>query len=246
MSGFEIVGSKMVITQGARTAFTTDGTLVNLLPPAYDIATGPVDLGWPGFTKDCAYFYQGFNDGTTTAEFAQSFTSIPPQEWSNAAAPIVLGNVPSHQVDFIDVQVNLSRIVNPSIMYNAQVPKVLPEGVWMDMSGTAIVEMAFGMGRLFDVVIEAGQVRVILRQSFMAAPNAWKTSDGGDIRDGGYGWSFNGQRGMPVQEIAVFPRSMVANRTRMRLGSNHLAYSDASDFSSVWRAYFKIAFGRKS
>lgn len=246
MSGFEIVGNKMVITQGARTAFTTDGTLVNLLPPAHDIVTGAIDLTWPTFTKDCAYFYQGFNDGTTAAEFAQSFTSIPPQEWNNASSPVVLGTVPSPQVDFIDVQVNLSRIVNPSIMYNAQVPKVLPEGVWMDLSGSAIVEMAFGMARMFDVVIQAGQVQVILRQSFMAAPNAWWTQNGGDIMDGGYGWSFNGQRGMPVQEIDVFPRRTVLNRSRMRLGSNHLAYSDASNFSSVWRAYFKIAFGRRS
>lgn len=243
MSGFEIVGPKMVITQGARTAFTTDGTLINLLPPANDLSPGPVDLTWPSFSKDCAYFYQGFNDGTTTAEFAESFVSIPPQEW---AGSIDLGAVPAAQVDFMDVQINMTRIVNPSVMYAAQVPKVLPEGVWMDMSGSAIVEMAFGMARTFDVQMSSGRVIATLRQSFMAAPNWWLVRDGGDIRDGGYGWSFNGQRGMPVQSIASFGPQNVNSRSRMRLGSNHLPYDNGSDFTSIWRTYFKIAFGRRS
>src|SRR5690606_3521006 len=55
--GFELFDgdTKMRVTEGARTVFTTDGTLINLLP---DIVSLTFDIVFPDFTKNYLYNWQ--------------------------------------------------------------------------------------------------------------------------------------------------------------------------------------------
>lgn len=276
MSGFELFdnGTKMRITYGDRTVLTTDGILVNLLPPEYDIDV-TVDAVYPDFTKDYIYTWvHGFryvkrpnatNDLTYNCA-AQTGLTIPKQDWQTEST---VATAPDG-ADIWVGRVTLSRTTAPTHSWGGNpIDPLQPMDVAIPfISGSMLMESEVGMARAMSLYVTDEKLKLHLQQSVATAPGGW----------GIYGDEWRGVSGVTqsyqsgggenvygaAPGIAVADYATVSNpeysvtaapfgnppydeRSR-RGGSNSCPLPNYSnyDFGSTYSVTIKGSFGRRS
>lgn len=269
MSGFELFDgdTKMRVTYGARTVLTTDGTLINLLPPSEDISE-TFNIVFPDFSKDYVYNWRhlfsysslggqvAYNSACATA------LSTPPQSF---AQETVIRAAPSG-TDFFVGQITINRTVAPSHTWNAATIQPLqPMGVSIPfVSGSLLIEAVFGMARAFSIYVSGGQLRLHRQQSVSTPPGGWgiygTQFNTFNPQNGGGGENVNGgNAGIPV--LQVDSRSNVANVIPFNIATNP-AYDQRSrrggpnactipnpsnyNYGSTYQATLTGSFGRRS
>jgi len=247
MNGLTIGSGKIEITEGARVTFSTDGTLINLLPTAYD-KTGTIAVTFPDFTKDNAYIYRhvGSSLDPVRQEYCRSFVSMLPQEWSG---DLSLGTVPA-EVDFLDVLVKLSRTTNPSNIYGGAMPKCVPENVWFDMSSaSALLERTLGMGRAFTIELNGTDIRLRRQQSCTEPPEGWEAGNNAGPSGVLYGiesWTYGGAKGIPIYVIDTKdpgPFGDPFSKNKYRGASQQCSLTDPTNYAETWTLEYNIALG---
>lgn len=243
-----ITDGKITVRQNDRMAFTTDGTLINLLPATSDLNLTDIDVTFPQFaTSDC-YYWSGQYVGGVRTEGCQTAITAIPQEWNNFGSPVVLGAVPSGLVDFLDVLVWPRRINTPSTWMGQAIaqPVTPPSGGWIDGSGSMLIESALGMQRSASVVIQDGNVVLLMQQSVSAAPGGYTNNP---AQNQGRTHGANGA-GLPVfnrdQRDPYLGGDPYLQFVYRRDGLAPCATNNITNYASNWRFDFRIAFGRRS
>lgn len=270
MSGmFDVDASAHAITivKDGRTVFTSDGTLVNLLPAAYDfVAT--VSLAYPDFTKDYAWGWQwyehlNFGAGAYTArEAAITYITAIPQDFATA---INLVAAPAGADIFVG-RVRLNRTTAPANTWAGSTVDVLPiQNQWIPFNGSMLVESELEMQRAFSLYVSGGNLVLHIQQSvgvepggfgyYGNAPNsgfpAGGTIQGGEI-------VFGTVAGLPLIARDTRTPSIVASsgsrpgtQQKTRKGysggsPNPPATSDTTNYASTYSLEIVGSFGRRS
>lgn len=211
MSGFEIFDgdTKMRITEGARTVLTTDGTLINLLS---DTISLPFNIVFPDFTKNYLYNWQHVFSYTSLGDSVGYDSgcvvqlTAPKQDFAQETNLVA---VPSGADIFIG-EITLNRTDAPSHTWNAAtIVPLQPMGSPIPLvSGSLLMEAAFGMVRACSVYVSGGQLKLHRQQSVSTPPGGW----------GAYGNSYNwaapssgsggenvngGSQGIPILQTAT-------------------------------------------
>lgn len=252
MRGLSISSGKIEISDGSRVTFTTDGTLVNLLPASYDLNLSDIDFTYPDFTKSYAYYWSGEHTTSIKSEGCSTAITAVPQNWNNFSSPRVLGALPAVSgIDFLDILVYPRRTNTPSNWMGAAIPTPIQQNAWTDMGGgsSMIVEQALGMARSVTVQISGGNVVLLAQQSVADYPTGWWTTD--PTENIAFTYGSNG-RGLPVSGrdfkealFAHWPGAYAFQRNGVG-STNPCATSDNTNYASNWRFDFRIAFGRRS
>lgn len=251
--GLKIADGAMKIFDGTRTTFTTDGTLVNLLPESYDLNLSDINLNFPDFTKSDAYYWSGGHTvviGGTDRRSEGCSTSITviPQNWNNFSSPVILGASPSSLIDFIDILVYPRRINTPSNWMGAAIPIPIAQNQWTDMGGgsSVLLEQALGMSRSASCVLQDGNVVLLGQQSVANAPTGYTTNPATNT---GVTYGPNGQ-GIPVSardfKEYINITDIFLKYVYRRNEDFPCVFTDNTNYASQWRFDFKIAFGRRT
>lgn len=270
MSGFELFNSdtKMRITNGSRTVFTTDGTLINLLPPAYDISlTFP--FSFPDILKDFQYNWRHGFDYTSGGGGLVAFDSACfclltalPQEYETESNIAV---APTGADIFVGKLV-LSRTAAPSHQWNGvSIQPKQPMGVWIPfVSGSLLLEAEVGLARACSIFVSGGMLKFNVEHSVSTPPGGWGLYGGAfnwlAPADGGGGENvFGAAAGLPIIQNSVVnvpAQSEAADlfnrrwdqRTRYGVGANQcpLPVYSAYNYSSTYQLTVTGSFGRRS
>lgn len=264
MSGFELFDgdTKMRITEGSRVVLTTDGTLINLLPTSVNLS---FNIVYPDFTKDYLYNWRhrfdytslgnmvGYDSGCITQQ------TVPKQDFSDE---INLIAAPAGADIFIGTIV-LNRTIAPTHTWNAvSIAPLQPTGVGIPLvSGSLLMEAAFGMVRACSIYVSSGQLKLHRQQSVSEPPGGWGLFGDGfnyfNPASGGGGENvFGSVAGIPVIGIDVrdvdsvtVPAGISAPvydaRTR-RGGIAACSTTLTTNYSSTYSATLTGAFGRRS
>jgi len=162
--GFSVEDGKIVITKGARTVATTDGTLINALTsPVFD---DTITVNFPDPPKGRAGFwsfsssYNFIDEAYGWGSTGQTHFTRLPQEWAQTS---VIGSVPTG-ADLFWARIRINRTTAPSHTWLTQTIAVRPkENVWLPFSGSVIVEATYGMVRAFSIYIDGSDL-VLHRQ----------------------------------------------------------------------------------
>src|SRR5690606_10427001 len=110
------------------------------------------------------------------------------QEWGpsepspNTLADITLGSVPSG-TDYLEIWVNLTRVVNPARILDLTLASMFPQGQWVKLVGySCVIEETLGVARQFEFVLDGTTVKLRRFQSINAS---------GGIMPGAYGTRSN-------------------------------------------------------
>ena len=263
--GFSIIDGQMVIEKDGRIVSTTEGTLVNLLPSAYDFED-TISVVFPDFTKDYAYNWQWLNDYNSFADtVAQdnsctSAVSVPAQEWSSETD---IADIPSG-VDFVFGLVRINRTAAPSHSWGGNtIEMVQPSNVWIPFSGSLLLEAEVGMVRAFSIYQSGGKLKLHRQQSVCTPPGGWGSYgdpgfSGFSPADGNGGeWLYGSSPGLPVVTIQtrdsapnieeVFTVGMPDYKENHRLGgADACSTSLSTNFSSTYQVEVVAKFGRRS
>ena len=239
MSGFELFdgNTKMRITNGSRTVFTTDGTLINLLPPAYDIST-TLWVAFPDINKDYQYNWRHGFDYTALPTKMVAFDSFCvcnltalPQEYE---AESTIAAAPAGADIFVG-QLALARTVAPSHTWNGvTIQPKQPTGVSIPfVSGSLLMEAEVGLARAFSIFVAGGNLRLNVEQSVCKAPGGWGLYGSAfnwlSPADGGGGENVYGSvAGLPILQVST---------------NNVAAQAEAADlFNRRWDQRTRIGF----
>lgn len=269
MSGsFSIDDGQIVITNGARTVATTDGTLINLTPDTSDYED-TISVAFPDFTKDYAYNWWWISDYSSLANQygmdngCVSSISIPAQEWSDTT---VLASAPAG-ADFAAIMIKINRTTAPANDWGGNSIDVLPkQGEWIPFSGSVLVEAEVGMARAFSIYLDGGNLVLHRQQSVSVPPGGWGlygNQSGGnpqalandDARGGE--WVYGTAQGIPVhviqvrsdagyQDTATFPFPPNYPRTNRRGQANACSLTATTNYSSTYTVDVVARFGRRS
>lgn len=263
--GFSIIDGQIVIEKDGRIVSTTEGTLVNLLPAAYDFED-TVSVVFPDFTKDYAYNWQWLNDHNSLAEqvamdnSCSSAISVPAQEWSSETD---LADIPDG-ADIVVGLVRINRTVAPSHSWGGNtIEMVQPSNVWIPFSGSLLMEAEVGMARAFSLYQSGGKLKLHRQQSVSVAPGGWGSyGNAGFVAiapsDGNGGeWVYGSAPGIPV--VTIETRDSAATiygdgvgqqpdykETHRRGGSAACSTSLSTNFSSTYSVEVVAKFGRRS
>lgn len=268
MSGsFAIESGQIVIRNGSRVVSTTDGTLVNLLPSAYDYAAS-VTVTYPDFQKDYVYRWWWQNDYNFTFETAQRanscLTSISavPQLFDDtttlAAAPA--------GADFFAARVRINRTTAPSHGWvNNDTIVVLPiQNQWIPFFGSVLLEAGIGMARAMSIYIDGGNLVLRRQQSVSVAAGGFGTfgqtpstsqsrSGGENVRGSADGipvGPLRDTKGPTIDTASGFPDAALhvgsARQTNRRGQSDACVFTDNTNYTSVYQVEIQGAFGRRS
>lgn len=264
MSGsFGIEGGQIKIERDGRTVLTTEGTLVLLEPTEYVTSFA---LNYPDFQKDVAYYWQFLNDISPNFDrvamyngCAVDITAIQ-QDWSQedilTAAP--------EGADFISAMVRITGHPKaPSHDWGgSSIETRIPQGPWLPILGSSLIEAEFGMARTFSLYLSGGNL-CIHRQQSVATPA------GGYERYGDSGFSpgspentsggqnyFLANTGLPI-----YRKPETKNSTRdynigfgapryndsHRMGeSDQCDVSDPTNYATEYDIEIRARFGRRS
>jgi hypothetical protein len=271
--GFELFDgdTKMRITNGARTVFTTDGTLINLLPPAYDLNT-TLTVAFPDIVKDFQYNWRhGFDytappGGTKMVAF-DSFCvcnlTARPQEYETESTIVA---APAGADIFVG-KVTLTRTAAPSHTWNSvAIQPKQPTGVAIPfISGSLLMEAEVGLARAFSIFVSGGNLRLNIEQSVCTAPGGWGLYGTAfhwlsNPNDGGGGEHVYGSApGLPILQVSTVNVPAVAmeadifswnwdQRTRYGVGANQCPLPNYAsyNYSSTYSVALTGSFGRRS
>lgn len=272
MSGFELFdgNTKMRITQGARTVMTTDGTMINLLPPSEDISE-TFNIVFPDFSKDYIYNwqhvfdYQSLGGQVAYTSGCATAVTIPKQDF---AQETILRAAPAG-TDFFIGRVQFTRTVSPANTWNAAAIQPLqPMGVSIPfVSGSLLMEAVFGMTRACSIYVSGGQLRLHRQQSVGPPPGGWgiygTSFEFTNPQDGSGGENvYGGAAGLPVLQVdsrvsatyvtasGLFadPYSERSRRGYTGVGANTCTIPSAGsyNYSSTYQAVLTGSFGRRS
>ncbi|WP_297105120.1 hypothetical protein [uncultured Devosia sp.] len=260
--GFSIVDGQIVIEKDGRIVSTTDGTLVNLLPEAYDFES-TINVVFPDFTKDYAYNWQWANDynvGLVAQDNAcATAISVPAQEWSSETD---LADAPTGADIFVG-RVRINRTVAPSHTWGSNaIELVQPSNVWIPFSGSLLMEAEVGMARAFSLYLSGGKLKLHRQQSVSVPPGGWGSYGGAGFNwtapadSNGGEWVYGTSPGIPVVEIetknspgTIEDADMFAplyKTTHRRGGSDACSTSLSTNFSSTYQVEVVGKFGRRS
>ena len=264
MSGFSVESGEIVITNGSRTVQTTDGTMVNLLPGAYDVNTSAT-LAFPDFTKDYGYNWWftvqsgggsmwGLDEGCTTV------LTIPAQEYQTET---VLQAVPAG-MDFFLARIRLTQTVAPTAAWAGSAVTPLPiTGQWMPFSGSVLMEAEIGMARAMSIYIKpnanpalAGELVLHKQQSVSTPPGGFgaygSSPTGFGARTGGE-WVVGSTGGIPVLVLdqrdtapVISPNSFPSQQYRIGNVNACGLSSFGIGYASTYTVEIQGAFGRRS
>lgn len=271
MSGIELfsANSKMRITNGLRTVFTTDGTLINLLPPAYDISlTFP--FTFPDITKDFQYNWRHGFDYTSGGGGMVAFDSFcvcnltaRPQEFEQQTD---IATVPTGADIFVG-RLALSRTAAPSHTWNglAIAPKQ-PMDAWIPfVSGSLLLEAEVGLARACSIFVNSGMLKFNWQHSVATPPGGYGAVYGTAFNwlaptDGGGGEHVYGSApGIPIIQVSTVNVPAVSEaadlfnrrwdqRTRYSVGANQCPLPNYAsyNYSSTYQITVTGSFGRRS
>lgn len=275
MSGLEISGGRIVITNGDRVVATTGGTLLQFLTTEQSISG---NVSFPDASKVRLYQWQYRLSRKPGDEFrmireAGNAVGALPQEWSSQVtlAPALPG------ADIFIGRVVLSRTGAPSHAWLGQpLNPVIPMGVAIPITSATsfIVEMGPGISRAMTVDIEAGNLVAKLEQSVGPAagnfgthghmpPSVPPNSTSDSIRTGAENTAVGGIAGMPVWwDLGTFVSQATeyvglvgpggvgraipwANALKVG-GADEITYSDPTTYGSTYALSIQGRFGRRS
>lgn len=274
MSGIEISGGRIVITNGARTVATTSGTLLQFLT---DEQTFSTSVAFPDANKTQLYQWQyrvTRAPGDNFAVIREAITAVGalPQEWSSGPT---IAAVPAGADIFIG-RIILSRTVSPSHTWLGQpLSPIVPTGVEIPVVGgtSILVEMGPGISRAMTIDIEGGNLVTRLEHSvgppagnfgsngvvpYALPPNS--TSD--NFRRGAINTSVAGPAALPIYVLpgaiaqqATYTSAMDAgsnaggqgfvNRAQLG-GTDQVPYFDPTNYGSTYSLTIQGRFGRRS
>jgi hypothetical protein len=270
MKGFELYNGNQDfrVLDGARTVLTTQGTLINLLPPAYDVGL-TFNIVFPDFSKDYLYGWKHRFDYTSLGNavgydsFCNTQLTIPAQ---NFVDEINLIAAPTSSDIFVG-SIVLNRISAPSHTWaGTSIDPLQPMGVKIPfVSGSVLTEAEFGMVRAFSIYVSGGQLKLHRQQSVSTPPEGWglfgQQYNWNAPSSGGGGENVNGgAAGIPVLQVdtqnvestSVSPATstfapIYDQRTR-RGFANACAIPNPANYNygSTYQAILTGAFGRRS
>ncbi|WP_449395596.1 hypothetical protein [Devosia riboflavina] len=270
MSGFELFDgdTKMRITNGSRTVFTTDGTLINLLPPAYDLNT-TLTVAFPDIVKDFQYNwrhgfdYTALGDRVAFDSFCVCNLTARPQEYEVEST--IVAAPPG--ADIFVGRLSLARTLAPTHSWNgvAIQPKQ-PMGVHIPfVSGSLLIEAEVGIARAFSIFVSGGNLRLNIEQSVCTAPGGWGLYGTAfhhisNPNDGGGGENVYGAApGIPIIQVSTVNVAAVSmdadlfswnwdQRTRYGVGANQCPLPNYAsyNYSSTYQVNLTGSFGRRS
>lgn len=270
MSGFELYNSNQDIrvTDGGRTVLTTEGTLINLLPPAYDISL-TFNVVFPDFTKDYLYNWRHLFSYTSLGNMVGydsacvTQLTIPEQAFADE---VDLVAAPTSSDIFVG-SIVLSRTASPSHTWNGGAidPLQLMGAKIPFVSGSLMVEAEFGMSRAFSLYVAGGFLKLHRQQSVSTPPGGWGAFGNNynwlsPANSGGGENVYGSHPGIPVlaidaRDVASFTESPANNpgrplyddRTR-RGGPNACTIPNPASYNygSTYQVTLTGAFGRRS
>jgi hypothetical protein len=230
-------GGDIVHSDGSDIVWSTTRRPALLLPDEA-VTLINFDFAYPDFSKSNAY---GFDIGTdgfgATRTSCASYASINPQEWDSGLSFVC--NLPA-SANYFEVEVLLTRIVEPSTFLGEPIPKALKEGqkVLLD-GGSAIIERIGPIVRLFRFEKSGAAVYLRRKQSVTDAGNqgiwtpgnAVYSGSGGKLEGFTYGGSPNAWPAYLLQ--AKGPGGSI--HKERGAGADSCSLTDTSDFASTWR-----------
>lgn len=265
MSGsFDILGGEITIKSGSRTTFTTEGTLVNLLPSSFNYVD-TVSVEFPQVLKTKLYRHNwsiasvGFDNDWGMGSAGQAWIGARPQEYSNVT---VLESAPAG-VDFVQVFLRLSRTKAPTHTWSGLPIEVMPIlGQYIPFSGSTMLETGLGFARAASIYLSGGNLVLHKQQSVMKVPAGFGSVAGGTLSNRyGTDWYGNPNQGLPVwiggagsqtadQKFIKAgpggPSTSLRLRTADFGGPNQAVITDATDYRSTWEFDIIAKYGRRS
>jgi hypothetical protein len=262
MSGsFELTpGGGLVIVKDGRTVLDTSGKLINLLPASYDLDLDNQDFTYPDPPNDVVYLWEWAStwlSGSTSRVLSKCDVSITrtPQEWSKTT---VLGAAPTG-ADFLASKVRITRPTAPTHTWSGQsVDPKIPLNKWIPFSGSILLEAVMNMSRATSLYIDgSGDVILHQEQSVGPAPGGygswgdpWPPSSG-DNGFTNYSQTNNGfvvynptganyHKSTQVDTQAVQQTAL----THDMGGPDECKMTDPTNYKSIYRMDFRIAFGK--
>ncbi|KKB09414.1 hypothetical protein [Devosia chinhatensis] len=272
MSGLELFDgdTKIRITYGARTVFTTDGTLINLLPQSMDISE-TFNVVFPDFSKDYVYNWRhvfsysslanavGYQSGCATA------LTIPKQDFAQETTIVA---APADADIFVG-RIQLTRTSAPSNQWNGEnIDPLQPMGVSIPfISGSLLMEAKFGMARACSIYVSGGALKLHRQQSVSEPPSGWgiygtefiytaaASGSGGENVNGGTPGmpvlQIDSRVSAPYQETAGLFADQYSERSRRGytgVGANVCTIPNPASYNygSTYQAVLTGSFGRRS
>lgn len=229
-------GSEIYHTEGSDIVWSTTRRPALLLPDEAVTLTN-FDIAFPDFDKSNAYGFDIGSDifgGTVTS--CASYASIDPQEWDSGLTDVC--DLPS-SANYFEVEVVLSRIVDPSNYLGKAIPKLLKEGQPSQLDGAAaLLEQVGPIARLVRFEKSGATVKMRRKQSVTDAGNQgiWTPGNATEYPGGGWreGWTYGGSpSAWPAYLIQTKGPSGAIDKRRN--GGNACSLSDTSDYASTWR-----------
>lgn len=226
----------MRAVEGGRQVWASDLRPVLLAPDAGLTLTG-FDIAFPDVAKSNAY---GFDIGEDPFSHFQnsscvSWASINPQDWDSGLSYVC--DLPTGANDF-DVEVNLSRVIEPSTYIGASIPKMLAEGQWHRLEGgDTLIERIGPLKRMFAFERVGSAVYLRRKTSVYDAgnQNIWTPGNSLYYPSGGWreGWTYGGSpNAWPAYQLDA--RGPGGAIDKKRDGSNACSLSDTSNYASTW------------
>lgn len=164
---FFIEDGNIIVEENGRVALNTAAPMTNLIPDAM-IELNNYDIEFPNLWYGLGYIQTRDSGPITDRHSCSTFSALVEQEWGptqpspNNLPDAILGTVPTG-TDYLDVRINMSRIVSPSGLLSLPFYPVFAENTWVKLEGGSLVpEKQSGVVRLFEIILSG--TNVILRR----------------------------------------------------------------------------------
>lgn len=264
---FSVEGGKIVITNDGRTVSTTDGTLVNFLttPQNYN-----VNAVYPDAAKAGVYSWTGryikVSANLRVMVWGTYGVGAVPQEYS---FDYNLGAAPAGADIFLG-RISLSRTVSPTHNWGSRpLTPLIPQGVYMPINGSLMVEQGFGIARAMSVYISGGSLILNVQHSVSVGSGGYRSwgpqeapfpPPAGNVDGSGGRNDYDGgtppllvysPTTSPGRKFTDFQNPGGAEATvyytwHRRDGNDPAVYSDPTNFSSTYAVNVQGRFGRRS
>lgn len=224
-------------TEGSDILWSTTRRPVILLPDEAITLTN-FDISFPHPTMDNAYALDVTIDpvfGTITTNCA-SYIGFRPQEFDSGLSAAI-ATLPAGANHF-EVEVEMTRIVNPTNYLGKAFPKSLAEGerTWLN-GGSCQVERAGPLVRIFRFERSGNNICLRRKQSIKDAGDQgiWAPGNSQTTGSGGYqeGWTYGADPKMWMANLIQQKSGGNVNKRRGEV--NACSIVDNSDYSSTWR-----------
>lgn len=206
-----------------------------LLIPGETATLSNFDISYPDFVKDNGYGLDYTSGGVTRSSCA-SFASIVPQDWdSGLTGPVAI--LPA-DVNHFEIEVEMSRIVEPSTYIGKTIAKSLADGerTWLN-GGSCEVEQMGPIYRIFRFERSGNGIYLRRKQSVEDAGNqgVWAPGNSQYTGAGGFqrGWTYGSN---PNAWMSYLLDTRTGGNINKRRGdANGCSLVDTSNYSSLWR-----------